>query len=133
MPVVPCPPNPPPPEGASSRTVTVTPAMRAWALDVLDRHVRTGVPPLFGVEYKTIDGEDLVARVEYHTVCNGVPGCCHAVTLRYFQGEMPVPSGRVNWPAVVATGAAAVTVVGLFLLALEHAGRHRLRAHDKRR
>jgi hypothetical protein len=86
--------------------------------------------PAFGALKKGYVGTTpAVAQSTHHSICNGTPGCCQAVTLWTDLapgGGGPEPlRNTVNWPIVIGTGAAAATVVTLFVLALRHAGRTR--------
>ena len=100
----------------------------AFAQAYLDQCLATHAP-VGAYERVTHNGQRLVRFFDVHTICQGVPGCCPAVTLLADTSPIGTPGGVVplpiNWPVVLATGAAAVGVVGLFVLMLKHAGRRR--------
>jgi hypothetical protein len=118
--------NPP-----QTATLTTLPSdAHAYAEAFLEDALAQGYPLGYFVR-ETHDGIRLVKQYTHHTICNGDPGCCPAVTLFAdtsppdslpMTGETAVP---VNWPVVVATSLAGGAVVALFIIALRHAGKKR--------
>lgn len=111
----------------------------ALAQAYLDHALSTHLP-LGSWEIDTLGGELVTKFYCHHTVCNGSPGCCPAVTLFKYTGPVtPTPAGpepippvegvmppeSIDWPLVAVTSGLAVGVVYLFHLALKHAGRRR--------
>ena len=117
-----------PPFTAALTAAQIPPDANAYAKAFLKQCLDTQAP--LGTFVREVhNGQRLVKFYEHHTICNGSPGCCPGVTLLADTsppGAVPdngVSPAAIDWPVVLATGAAAVGVVGLFILAVKHAGR----------
>jgi len=149
-----CSKNPPPHDGYKVWTGPVPLAIVQWASELLygiKGHLRPPVKEVpFGYEW-TMDygGEYLIARKDWHdwTYRNGVltTGCFTGITIYrpLTPGETPVyppPKGAdvaqysadegIDWGMVAVSAGAGAAVVGLFWLALHHAGNAN---HSRRR
>ena len=121
--------KPPPLSKPFGADETLPAGAHAYAQAYLDACLANGAP-LGSYQRGVLAGAPIVAHYEHHTICNGSPGCCPAVTLLHDlaplgTAETGVTPPAIDWPLVAGTAAAAGVTLALFWLALKHAAKAR--------
>jgi len=75
--VLPCPVDPPPPDGLKNWQGPVSPAVGAWAVHALHTY------PIGTIIRDVVNGQPVAARIEYHTLqgATGLTGCFKGCSL----------------------------------------------------